>query len=110
MPVMHSVDLVNWEFAAMVYHGLNFSEFDTMQGYGKGTWAPSIRQSPSGEFFIFVCSPEQGLFMTKAPHPTGPWSPMLLMHPVEGTGKGVGWEDPCPFWDDEGNAFLGHSY
>ena len=22
---------------------------------------------------------------------------------------GPGWEDPCPFWDDDGNAYLVHS-
>merc|ERR1719469_577923 len=31
---------------------------------------------------------------------------MLLVHAVT---EGLGWEDPCPFWDDDGNAYLGHS-
>src|SRR6185437_7191871 len=34
---------------------------------------------------------------------TGPWDP-----PVKLIGQ-AGLEDPCPFWDDDGRAYLVHS-
>jgi beta-xylosidase len=38
--------------------------------------------------------------MTKASRPAGPWSAPLLIKQVKG------WIDPCPFWDDDGHAYL----
>ena len=38
-----------------------------------------------------------------AKNPAGPWS---KLHEVKRIN---GWEDPCPFWDDDGKAYLGHS-
>ena len=38
--------------------------------------------------------------MVKAANPAGPWSDPLLIKAVKG------WEDPCPFWDDDGSAYL----
>ena len=45
----------------------------------------------------------QGLFMSNAVNPSGPWSPLHLVKKVEK------WEDPCPFWDEDGQAYLGRS-
>lgn len=41
--------------------------------------------------------------MSTATDPHGPWSPL---HCVKRIG---GWEDPCPIWDDNGQAYLGRS-
>lgn len=41
--------------------------------------------------------------MTQATDPRGPWSPLHLVEKVEK------WEDPCPFWDEDGQAYLGRS-
>jgi beta-xylosidase len=41
--------------------------------------------------------------MSTAEQPDGPWSPLLQVKNVEM------WEDPCPFWDDDGSAYLIHS-
>ena len=38
--------------------------------------------------------------MSRADSPAGPWEPL---HMVKGVAK---WEDPCPFWDDDGQAYL----
>lgn len=38
--------------------------------------------------------------MTKAKDPSGAWSEPLLIKAARG------WEDPCPLWDDDGNAYL----
>src|SRR5690606_12220721 len=67
--------------------------------YGEGTWAPSLRYH-DGKFYLYVCTPKDGLFRWTATDPAGPWSNRVTMKEV------AGWEDPCPFWDDDGNAYL----
>jgi len=103
MPVLESADLVNWHIIGQVYRRLDINEkYDTMERYGGGSWAPSLRYH-NGKFYVFFCTPDEGLYMTTAKHPGGPWAPL---HPVKNV---KGWEDPCPFWDDNGSAYLGHS-
>ena len=41
--------------------------------------------------------------MSTAKSARGPWSPLHCVQHVEK------WEDPCPFWDDDGQAYLGRS-
>ncbi len=41
--------------------------------------------------------------MSNAENPAGPWSPLHLVKKIEK------WEDPCPFWDEDGQAYLGRS-
>jgi beta-xylosidase len=48
--------------------------------------------------------PDEGIFMTTAIHPSGPWSPLHLVKEVKG------WIDPCPLWDDDGQAYLVHGF
>ena len=103
MPVLKSNDLVNWTIIGQVYHRLNIdSKYNTMEKYGGGSWAPSIRYH-EGKFYVYFCTPDEGLYMSTATDPAGPWSPL---YEVKKTG---GWEDPCPFWDTDGQAYLGHS-
>lgn len=103
MQVLHSRDLVNWEVIAQVFHRLTMSpKYDAMAGYAQGTWAPTLRYH-NGTYYIFVCTPFDGLFMWHAINPAGPWSPTVTVKAVER------WEDPCPFWDDDGRAYLIHS-
>ncbi len=73
-----------------------------MKGYGDGTWAPALRYH-DGRFYMFVCMPHTGLYMSTAEKAEGPWSPLHLVQAADG------WEDPCPLWDEEGNAWLGRS-
>ena len=104
MQVLHSKDLVNWNVIGQVFDRLSMSpKYDEMKGYSQGTWAPTIRYH-NGEFYIFVCTPYDGLFMWHAKNPAGPWSETVTVKAVEK------WEDPCPFWDDDGQAYLVHSY
>lgn len=103
MQVLHSKDLVNWRIIGQIYRRLDIHpRYDNMEGYGKGSWAPSIRYH-DGKFYVYFCTPDEGLYMSTATDPAGPWSPL---HEVK---RVSGWEDPCPFWDDDGNAYLGHS-
>jgi beta-xylosidase len=104
MQVLHSNDLVNWTVLGQVFNKLTMDpKYDAMKGYGEGTWAPSIRFH-NGEFYIYVCTPHDGLFMWHAKNPAGPWSDTVTVKKVDG------WEDPCPFWDDDGQAYLVHSH
>lgn len=102
MQVLSSQDLVNWQWVSQIYSRFETPGWETMENYAKGSWAPAIRYH-DGKFFVYFCSPDDGLYMTTATDVKGPWSPLLLMH------EGAGWEDPCPFWDEDGNAYLGHS-
>lgn len=102
MPVLESDDMVNWKIISQVYSRLDFPDWDTMGNYGGGSWAPSIRYH-DGKYWIFFCTPREGLMMTTAIDPHGPWAPL---HCVKRVG---GWEDPCPLWDDNGQAYLGRS-
>lgn len=103
MPVLHSKDLVNWTIIGRVYDGLKHDPiYDQMKAYAKGSWAPAIKYH-NGVFYVYFCTPDEGLYMSSAENPAGPWTPVYEVKRV------AGWEDPCPFWDDDGNAYLGHS-
>ncbi len=59
--------------------------------------APSIRYHKS-KFWIYYGMPDEGIFAVYAEDPLGQWSePVLIL-------EGKGYIDPCPFWDDDGNA------
>lgn len=102
MQVLESADLVNWHIIAQIYDRLDLPGWDANQHYAGGSWAPSIRWH-DGRFYVYFCTPEEGLFMSSAPDPSGPWEPL---HCVKAVAR---WEDPCPFWDEDGKAYLGHS-
>lgn len=103
MPVLHSQDLINWSIIGKVYERLDIDPaYDDMRAYAKGSWAPALRYH-NGLFYVYFCTPDEGLYMSTARDPAGPWSPL---HEVK---RVAGWEDPCPFWDDDGHAYLGHS-
>jgi beta-xylosidase len=102
MQVLHSRDLVNWEIVGQVFSRLDMHpKYDEMNGYAQGTWAPTLRHH-GGRFYVYVCTPYDGLFMWHAADPRGPWSETVTVKAVER------WEDPAPFWDDDGRAYLVH--
>ena len=102
MPVLESDDMVRWRVVAHAYDSIPLPGYASMERYAQGSWAPSIRFHDS-RFWIYFCTPHDGLFMTTAEHAEGPWAPLRCVKEVDR------WEDPCPFWDDDGNAYLGHS-
>lgn len=102
MQVLESDDLVNWHLLSQVYRRMDFPGWDANTHYAGGAWAPAIRYH-DGRFWIYVCTPDEGLLMTTATHPAGPWEPLYQVKQIEK------WEDPCPFWDDDGQAYLGRS-
>jgi Beta-xylosidase len=102
MPVLESSDMVNWKIIARVYDHIDFPEYATNNRYAGGSWAPAIRFHDN-KFWIYFCTPDEGLFMSSAEKPEGPWEPLFQVKAI------AGWEDPCPFWDEDGKAYLGHS-
>ena len=102
MQVLESEDGVNWRYASQIYRRLDEPGWDAMAHYAGGSWAPAIRYH-DGMFYVYFCTPDEGLFMSTAKSAHGPWSPLHCVQHVEK------WEDPCPFWDDDGQAYLGRS-
>ena len=102
MQVLESDDLVNWKLISQVYNRFDRPGWNEMEHYGQGSWAPSIREH-NGRFYVYFCTPDEGLFMSSAENPAGPWEPLHCVKAISG------WEDPCPFWDEDGTAYLGHS-
>jgi beta-xylosidase len=122
LPVLKSNDLVHWTVIAHVLPRLDFHpnydlpgpvEFDdtteripfnTKMGhrYAAGVWAPSIRFH-KGRFYVYFATPTEGVFMATAKRAEGPWSAVVKVIDEPNL------EDPCPFWDDDGTAYLVHS-
>ena len=100
IPLLHSHDLVNWKIVNHIYDRLPLQKYDHPV-HGQGSWAPSIRHH-EGMFYVYFCTPHDGLFVARATDPLGKWD---LKHIVD-VEK---WEDPCPFWDEDGQAYLAHS-
>ncbi len=103
IPVLESRDLVNWRIIGHALTRLTPEDYYSSVRPGGGVWAPSIRYR-SGKFFVYYPDPDFGIYVVTAKDPAGPWSEPLL---VKG-GKGL--EDPCPFWDDDGRAYLIHAF
>ena len=102
LPILHSEDLVHWEIIGHAAQDYPFSEFHQPQ-HGNGIWAPSLRYH-AGLFYIYFGDPDHGVLMTRATDPAGPWEPLRLVKKV------TGWIDCCPFWDEDGNAYLVHAF
>jgi len=99
LPILHSKDLVNWSIVGHVFKQQPpYERFNTVQ-HGGGVWAPSISYH-NGLFYVYYPDPDLGIYMCQAKNITGPWSAPLLVK------KAKGWIDPCPFWDDNGDAYL----
>ncbi|TAL06023.1 MAG: glycosyl hydrolase 43 family protein [Verrucomicrobia bacterium] len=102
LPILHSRDLVNWTLVNHALKNVPGERYNEVQP-GCGVWAPSIRFH-AGKFWIFFPAPDEGLYVTTATDPRGTWSEPHLVQ----AGKGL--IDPCPLWDDDGNAYLAHAY
>lgn len=127
LQILHSTDLVNWEIigAALTdYPGPSWSDsrpwetlsqqldkpyddtpdshaWRTIPQHGNGVWAPAIRYH-DGYFYIYCGDPDRGVFMVRTDDPRGRWEdPVWVV-------KAKGYIDPCPFWDEDGKAYLSH--
>lgn len=98
LPLLHSKDLVNWKVVNYVLDKV--PEFRYLNPiHGCGVWAPSIRYH-EGTYYVCFPMPDEGIYMTTTKDPLGKWSEPVNIRP------GAGWIDPCPFWDEDGKAYL----
>ena len=98
VPLLHSKDLVNWKVINYIMDKLPFEYYDKPVP-GCGTWAPAIRFH-EGTYYVFIPMPDEGIMMCKTTDPWGKWSEPAYVRKV------VGWIDPCPFWDEDGKAYM----
>ena len=102
LPILISKDLVNWELVNYAVENIEEKRFDIPR-HSEGIWAPAIRFH-GGEFYIFYGMPDEGYYVVKTKDPLGKWDkPVCLLE-----GKGL--IDSCPFWDEDGKAYIIHGY
>ncbi len=102
LPILHSRDLVNWQLINYAIQNVPHPRYAEVQP-GCGVWAPSIRFH-AGKYWIYFPTPDEGIYVTTTTDPAGKWSEPQLVQ----AGKGL--IDPCPFWDDDGQAYLVHAW
>lgn len=101
VPLLHSRDLVHWEIINYCVRSLPFEKYD-LPSHGSGTWAPSIR-CHEGTIFVFVPLPDEGIMVCRSKDPYGVFECNMLC-------SSKGWIDPCPFWDEDGKAYMIFAY
>ncbi|QMU27073.1 glycoside hydrolase family 43 protein [Adhaeribacter radiodurans] len=103
LQILYSKDLVNWKIIGYALDRLTpYAHFSKPQ-HGNGVWAPSIRYH-NEEFYIYWGDPDFGIYMVKTKNPAGPWEKPVLVK------EGKGLIDSCPFWDEDGKAYLIHGW
>ncbi len=102
LPILHSKDMVNWQIVNHAIRQVPHPRYAQVQP-GCGVWAPAIRYH-GGKFWIFFPMPDEGIYVTSALDPLGEWAEPWCLQEAKG------WIDPCPFWDDDGTAYLAHAY
>ncbi len=101
VPLLHSRDLVHWEIINYCVPSLPFEKY-RLPSHGSGTWAPAIRYH-EGTFYVFVPLPDEGIYVARSRDPYGEFTLNCLC-------EAKGWIDPCPFWDDDGRAYMIFAY
>ncbi len=117
LPILVSKDLVNWKLET--YAVKEISEDGTkgiphedseavakrfhVPRHSEGIWAPSVRYH-AGMYYIYYGMPDEGIYMVSAEDPLGPWSKPVCVRPAKG------FIDPCPYWDEDGRAYIIHAY
>ncbi len=102
VPLLHSGDLVNWKVVNYIMKRLPYDRYDK-PAHGCGAWAPSIR-CHDGIYYVFIPFPDEGILMCRTKDPFGKWDEPVCVK------KSVGWIDPCPFWDEDGRAYLVNAF
>jgi beta-xylosidase len=103
LPILHSNDLVNWELIGYALQNQFPVEHYQTVRHGDGVWAPSIRYH-NGEYYIYWGDPDFGIYMVKTKDPAGIWDEPVLVK----ESKGI--IDTCPFWDEDGKAYLSYAF
>ena len=103
--ILHSKDLVNWEFASYCFDRFDFPEDrfalkNHQEIYGQGIWAPAIRYA-NGQFYVFSNINGKGLQCYTAKDIHGPWT----HHNMQGNIY-----DLSVLFDDDGKIYAIHKY
>lgn len=102
LPILTSRDLVNWELRGYALSNIPEARY-AVPRHAQGVWAPAMRWH-DGWFYIYYGMPDEGIYMVRARDALGEWEPPVLVL----AGKGL--IDPCPFWDEDGRAYVVHGY
>jgi len=103
LPVLHSRDLVNWEFLAYAIDRLDLGPAYRLQGgeaYGQGIWAPCFRYH-NGTYYIFANVNGRTTQLFRATNPAGPWTRSEL-------GRSL--HDLSVLFDDDGKIYVVWGY
>jgi len=104
LPVLHSKDLVNWEFLSYAMDRLDLSPAfrleDGGQEYGRGLWAPTFRHR-DGTFYIFSNVNGHNTQKFTATDPAGPWTHSEMDE---------SFHDLSILFDDDGKAYIVWGY
>lgn len=100
LPILHSRDLVNWEFVAYAMDELDLGPGYRLQNgesvYGQGIWAPSFRHH-DGTFYIFTNVNRQTTQVFSAGNPAGPWQRRPMKRSLH---------DLSVLFDDDGKVYA----
>jgi xylan 1,4-beta-xylosidase len=104
LPILHSRDLVNWEFLCYAFERLDLGpEFRLEEGrdcYGQGIWAPSFRYY-KGTYYIFTNINQHKTQIFSAQNPAGPWTRREMKCSLH---------DLSVLFDDDGRVFVVWGY
>jgi arabinan endo-1,5-alpha-L-arabinosidase len=118
IPILRSLDLVNWEYVGDVY-----TERPSLAAPNAGLWAPDV-QYINGLYYVYYvitntadaaspepdCPYDNSIGVATSPSPAGPWteSPQLVIEPRRaGDGCNFFWTyDPEIFTDDDGTRYI----
>lgn len=104
LPVLHSTDLVNWEFMSYALDKLDLGPEYRLEGgkeiYGKGIWAPTFRYH-NGTFHIFSNVNGQATQHFTATSPRGPWTRTAMKR---------SFHDLSVLFDDDGKVYVVWGY
>ena len=103
--ILHSKDLVNWEFASYCFDRFDFPDDkfalkNHQEIYGQGIWAPCIRYA-NDQFYVFSNINGKGLQCYTAKDIHGPWT----HHNMKGNIYDLG-----VLFDDDGKIYAIHKY
>ena len=102
LPILISKDLVNWKLVNYALKNIKEERYNIPR-HSEGVWAPAIRYH-DGMFYIYYGMPDEGYYVVRTKDPLGKWEePVCILE-----GKGL--IDPCPFWDEDGKAYIIHGY
>lgn len=104
LPVLHSKDLVNWEFMSYAVSKLDFGPAYRLEDgkdiYGQGIWAPSFRYH-NGRFHIFTNINGQSTQLFTATDARGPWTQTKMKK---------SFHDLSVLFDDDGKIYVVWGY